>query len=124
MTVPRYKSVAVTKFEHVAVPGPPASANDDAIADGTDGRSQRRRVVSALVRLPDTEDGMIASAENARDAAKLERRPEEGSAQRLAVLIEEFATRPRALVTHRLHLGTRERERCREDLADSRRARG
>src|SRR5262249_54529424 len=59
MAVPRYKSIPVTKLEHVAVPVPPPSADDDTVADGAHRRSERRRVVSALVLLPDTEDGMI-----------------------------------------------------------------
>src|SRR5690242_13947551 len=67
---------------------------------------------------------MIATAEGARDASKLERGAKERGAQRLAVRVEEIPADAMARVANRLQLRARERERRRENLPDAHRAAG
>src|SRR5229473_2402510 len=97
MPITTDKAVAVPNVDAVSISTFPTSEDHDTVADCSHWSSHRGCVIGSLVIAPHPKNRVISPTEHTRDATESDRRAEKRSAERLARLVEIFASGSRSL---------------------------
>src|SRR5687768_9451932 len=102
VSVSRDESIAMEDLAHVAIAALASGEQNDTVADRAHGRALPGRVVDPLMTAHRPEKRMTSPAAAAGNAAKGDRRAQEGGTKRPTVLIEVVTADTRACITTRL----------------------